>query len=150
AEGKVIPIIDTHQHLWDLSKFRLPWLKGAPTLAKSYLTTDYLKATEGLNVVGSVYMEVDVEPSQQTAEAEYVIGICQRGDTPMKAAVISGRPASDNFSKYIGQFKDNKYIKGLRQVLHNEDLPAGYCLQEKFIRGIRVLGELGMSYDICI
>jgi predicted TIM-barrel fold metal-dependent hydrolase len=150
AEGKAIPIIDTHQHLWDLSKFRLPWLKTAPTLAKSYVSSDYLKATEGLNVVGSVYMEVDVEPSQQTAEAEYVIGICQRGDTPMKAAVISGRPASDGFPKYIGQFKDNNYIKGIRQVLHNEDLPAGYCLQEKFIQGIRLLGELGMSFDICI
>ncbi|HZK80457.1 MAG TPA: hypothetical protein VFC46_05300, partial [Humisphaera sp.] len=23
-------IIDTHQHLWDLSKFNLPWLADAP------------------------------------------------------------------------------------------------------------------------
>ena len=27
-----IPIIDTHQHLWDLDKFRLPWLADAPAL----------------------------------------------------------------------------------------------------------------------
>src|SRR4051812_6465305 len=97
AEGKAIPILDTHQHLWDVSKFRLPWLQKVPALAKSYLTSDYLKATEGLHVVGSVYMEVDVEPSQQPAEAEYVLAICKKGDTPMKAAVISGRPASDAF-----------------------------------------------------
>src|SRR5206468_1435724 len=51
---------------------------------------------------------------------------------------------------YIRRFNDGKYIKGVRQVLHNEGMPAGYCLAPNFIRGIRLLGELGLSYDICI
>src|SRR5262245_17068305 len=83
ADANPLPIVDTHQHLWDLSKFRLPWLKTAETLRKNYLMTDYLDATKGLNVVKSVYMEVDVEPTQQTQEAEYVIDLCQRKDNPM-------------------------------------------------------------------
>ena len=41
-----MPIIDTHQHLWDLDRFKLPWLKTAPQLAKSYLPADYKKATQ--------------------------------------------------------------------------------------------------------
>src|SRR5688500_18442970 len=53
------PIIDTHQHLWDLSKFRLPWHKDSPAMAKSHLMSDYLAATAGLGVVKTVYMEVD-------------------------------------------------------------------------------------------
>src|SRR4051812_15889290 len=56
----MIPIVDTHQHLWDLKKFRLPWLKDAPRLARDFLMEDYLEATRGLGVVKSVYMEVDV------------------------------------------------------------------------------------------
>ena len=36
-----LPIIDTHQHLWDLSRFKLPWLKGAPKLDRSFLMDDY-------------------------------------------------------------------------------------------------------------
>jgi predicted TIM-barrel fold metal-dependent hydrolase len=146
----MLPIIDTHQHLWDLGKFKLPWIKEGSPLARSYLTADYLKATAGLNVVKSVYMEVDVEPSQQAAEAEYVIDICKNGKTPMVAAIISGRPNSEGFKDYITRFKDSRYIKGVRQVLHGPDTPAGYCLDEKFIQGIRLLGDMGLSFDLCL
>lgn len=146
----MLPIIDTHQHLWDLDKFRLAWVKDHPTLEKNFLPADYRKATEGLNVVKAVYMEVDVVEPQQTAEAEYVTELCKKGERPTVAAVVSGRPASDGFEKYIDQFKNNKYIKGIRQVLHNPGNPAGFCLEERFVRGIRMLGARGLSYDLCM
>ena len=145
----MIPIIDTHQHLWDLTIFHLPWQKGNPKLARSFVMRDYLEATAGLNVVKSIYMEVDVEPSQQPAEADHVIAICQRGDTPMAAAVISGRPAGEGFKDYIIRYKQSPFIKGVRQVLHVPETPPGYCLDDRFIRGIRLLGTLGLSFDIC-
>lgn len=146
----MIPIIDTHQHLWDLRKFTLPWVDGAPAINRSYLQSDYAEATAGLNVVKAVYMEVDVEPSQQVAEALYIIDQCQRPDTPTAGAVISGRPASTDFAAYIGQFKGNPYIKGVRQVLHGPETPAGYCLQPTFVKNIQLLGELGLSFDLCL
>lgn len=146
----MLPIIDTHQHLWDLSKFKLPWLAGAPAIDHSYLQSDYAAATAGLNVVKAVYMEVDVEPTQQMAEARYIIEQCERDDTPTVGAVISGRPASADFAPYITQFKGSPYIKGVRQVLHGPSTPAGYCLQPTFVKNIQLLGELGMSFDLCL
>lgn len=146
----MLPIIDTHQHLWDLSKFTLHWTADAPPLARNYLQSDYAEATQGLNVVKAVYMEVDVDPAQQVAEAEYIIDQCQRTDTPTVAAVISGRPASDGFRTYITQFKDSPYIKGVRQVVHGGDTGPGYSLQPTFVKSVQLLGELGLSFDICI
>ncbi|MCI0456933.1 MAG: amidohydrolase family protein [Gemmataceae bacterium] len=145
-----MPIVDTHQHLWDLGKFRLPWIKQGSPLARSFLVRDYLEATAGLNVVKAVYMEVDVEPAQQAAEAAYVINLCQRGEGKMAAAVISGRPSAEGFRPYITPFRDSRWIKGVRQVLHGEGTPPGYCLAERFVRGIRLLGELGLSFDLCL
>ena len=80
-----LPIIDTHQHLWDLTKFKLPWLTGdeGKALGRSYVTKDYKEAVAGLNVVKTVYMEVDVDPSQQDAEAEYVIDLCAKPAQPL-------------------------------------------------------------------
>jgi predicted TIM-barrel fold metal-dependent hydrolase len=149
SETEYPPIVDTHQHLWDLGRFRLPWLAGAGAINRSFVMKDYLEATAGLNVLKTVYMEVDVEPGQQVEEAEYVIDQCRRPDNPMAAAVISGRPAAPEFKAYITRFKDSPSIKGVRQVLHG-GTPPGYCLTPEFIGGIRLLGELGMRFDICI
>lgn len=158
--GDVFPIIDTHQHLWDLRRFRLPWLKGNPHLDRSFLMADYLAATADLGtfppdgapgrVVKTVYMEVDVDPAQQQAEADYVTRLCAQADNPMVAAAISGRPAADGFAAYVRPFRDSAYVKGVRQVLHGPGTPPGYCLNERFVRGIRLLGELGMTFDLCL
>src|SRR5262249_22112098 len=60
------------------------------------------------------------------------------------------RPASDGFAKYIRPFKDSAYVKGLRQVLHGPSTRAGYCLDRQFIKGIRLLGELGLHFELCM
>jgi predicted TIM-barrel fold metal-dependent hydrolase len=145
-----LAIIDTHQHLWDLKKFRLPWIDKASPLARSFVLRDYDAATAGLNVVQSVYMEVDVDPAQQVAEVDHVRDLCRRADNVMTAAVVSGRPASDGFAKYLDHFKGSAYIKGVRQVLHGAGTPAGYCLHKNFVRGIRLLGERGLRFDLCM
>lgn len=146
-----IPIIDTHQHLWDIQRIKPPWLDGAPEiLRRSYVMSDYLAATHGLNVVQAVYMEIDADPRQHIEEAEYLLEICQSAKHPTVAGVISGRPNSSSFRDYILRYKGNRFIKGVRQVLHGGTTPPGYCLQELFVASLRLLGEIGMSFDLCL
>ncbi len=145
-----MPIIDTHQHLWDLSRFRLPWVQPGTPLGHSFLLSDYQRAAEGLDIVKTIYMEVDVEPSQQQAEADFVIATCKQPESRMVAGVVSGRPASDGFAQYARQFQGSPSIKGIRQVLHGGGTPPGYCLDPKFIQGIRLLGTLGLRFDLCM
>jgi len=150
GDRAIFPIIDTHQHLWDLTKFRLGWLKKGEPLDASYTPAEYAKATEGLNVVKSVYMEVDVVPEQQQQEADYIVALCESGKTPTCAAVISGRPNSDGFAKYITPYKGHKYVKGVRQVLHVPETTPAYYLDRQFVKGVQLLGELGLSFDLCV
>ena len=146
-----LPIVDTHQHLWDLEKVNPPWLKGASdTLRRRYTNAEYAVATRGLNVVKAVYMEVDVASDQHVAEAEHVIEICRSKQYPTVAAVIGGRPAAEGFDRYIARFRGNPYVKGVREVLHRAEAQAGYCLEPAYVRGIRLLGEAGLSFDLCM
>ncbi|MFP6631732.1 MAG: amidohydrolase family protein [Planctomycetota bacterium] len=150
GETALIPIVDTHQHMWDLGRFELPWTKDEKPLARNFLMSDYLEASSGLNVVKTVYMEVDVTPSQQVKEAEHVVEMCRRDDNPMSGAVISGRPSSDGFRDYITAFKDTPEIKGVRRILQVGETPPGHCLGDKFVESVRLVGELGMSFDLCM
>lgn len=149
-ESPMLPVIDTHQHLWDLRKIKLNWMKKGDSLENNFTPVEYAAAIEGLNVVKSVYMEVDVVKEMQQIEADYVVELCKSKSTTMVAAVVGGHPASDGFAKYVSQFKGSPYVKGIRQVIHADSTPAGYSLSSAFIKGVQLLGEIGLSFDICI
>ncbi len=151
AAEDLLPIIDTHQHLWDLKKFQPPWLAGAPkVLGSSHVTSDFLEATKGLNVVKAIYMEIDVHPDDQVREAKHVIELCKDPKHPTSAAIISGRPNSEGFAKYLRPLLKSGYVKGVRQVLHVPSAEKGMCLQKQFVRSMKFLGKKQINYDFCM
>jgi L-fuconolactonase len=112
--------------------------------------SDYLSAVKGLPVKQTVYMEVDVDPVQQADEADYVLDMCERDDNPLTAAVIGGHPATQAFDSHVTKYAKRGEVKGVRQVLHSAATPQGYCLAPDFVKGVRRLGELGLSFDLCM
>lgn len=150
AAGEKRRIIDTHQHLWDLKKFRLPWIEKKSFLDRDYTPTDYEAGVKGLGIVQAVYLEVDVAPAQHDAEADHIAALCAKGETPTRAAVIGGRPASPGFAKYVRRFRGHRHVRGLRQVLHGGTTPPGYCLEKAFVKGVQLLGETGLHFELCM
>jgi len=145
-----LPIIDTHQHLWDLSKVHPPWLKPERPICRNYVMEDYLAAARGLNIVKAVYMEIAVAPEDLMAEADYVLDLCRRRVGPTRAAVLGGRPGHPEFKQYISRFRGNPYVKGIRQIIRSAGKGPSPLLSEEFVEGIRLLGILGMRFDICV
>ena len=148
--GKLIPIIDTHQHLWDLSQMSLPWTKNLELMNRSYLMSDYLRDSDGMGIIGSVYMEVNVTPEQRLTEIDQITSHCVSSSNPMKALVISGDPDSNQFNEYLDSVSGNSFIKGLRCVLHMDEREKGSCLRKDFVSGVKELGRRGLLFSICI
>ncbi len=146
----MIPIVDTHQHLWDLEQFSLPWLADVEALNNNYRMDDYQRATAESGVAKTVYMEVDVAPEQRLAEVDFVSDLCARDDNPMAGAVISGSPGDAGFADYMARFSDNAYVKGVRQVLHVPSAARGACVEPRFVEGMHLLGSMGKCFDLCM
>jgi L-fuconolactonase len=146
----MIPIVDTHQHLWDLNVLSLPWLDGVPELASDHVMSTYAEASGAFDVAKTVYMEVDVSPGQIETERDYVFGLCDADDNPMAGATLRGRPGVAGFADWVNGLANDTRAKGFRQVIHPPDMAADYCLQESFVNDVRRLGDIGKHFDICI
>ncbi len=150
AADSALEILDTHQHLWDTRKQQLPWLGGAPEiLRRNYLSEDYAAATEGLPV-RALYMEVDVAETGLNDEAEGLRRLCASKTSQTFAAVLGGRPASEQFEDYVKRHSEGGFLRGIRRVLHNQETPRGLCLEKSFLRGVRALGKMGLTFDLCM
>lgn len=141
-----VQIVDAHVHVWNLQQFRLPWLDHAgPLLDRDYSIADYEQAIDGLNIVRSYYVEVDVAPDQKEAEARYVSGLCAAGKSPIRAAIVGGTPGRAGFRTYIDQFKHDQNIRGVR-------CGFGDAIKDRkaLTDDLNFLFDLGMSFDLLL
>jgi predicted TIM-barrel fold metal-dependent hydrolase len=144
SSGKLLPIIDTHQHLCDFERFKVGWC--TPPLPRNFNMEDYLEAVDGLNVIKSVYVEVGVAPENRRAEALYSIELCKDSSNPMVGAVIGADIGSADFEEYMSEFKNSPYIKGIRSGFRSSD----ELLNEQVVKNMRILGSMNFSFEFSL
>jgi L-fuconolactonase len=144
------PIVDTHVHLWDPKRFRMPWLDGNPLLNQVYELPEYNAHTAGVTIEALVYAEVDVAPSYRLLEAQWVDSLARRD--PRVQGIIASAPLEDGVAvrSLLQALRDvGPRVKGIRRLLQGESDDA-FCLRSGFVAGVKLLPEFGMSFDICI
>ncbi|WP_104402388.1 amidohydrolase family protein [Vibrio penaeicida] len=142
-------IIDSHLHLWDLDEFDLPWVNGFEALNKTFSLEMY--QSDFKSVDRAIYVEVDVIENQKDKEIEAIGQLCRDPNSPLVAMVASLDVCRSDITSYLQRVhSDAKHVVGFRQVLHTEERPQGYCLQESFVKGVQEIGNAGFSFDVCI
>jgi L-fuconolactonase len=144
------PIVDAHVHLWDPQRFRMAWLDGNTTLGRSFDVADFREHTAGVEVGAFVYVEVDVAPHYALLEAQWAEERAR--EEPRLRGIVAHAPLEygEQARAFLAALAAiGPRVKGVRRLLQGEPDPA-FCLRPEFVRGVRLLPELGFSFDICI
>ena len=141
-------IIDTHQHLWDLDRFRYSWTANQPKLNRSFLMRDYFEATDGIEIVKSVHVEADVDEAFMLDETWWILSLAERDDNPLAGVVAVTRPEYDNFRDQIEAIAGRPQLKGIRRLLQSE--LDELSTTTTFVENVRWLEEFDLSFDLCV
>ena len=141
--------LDAHLHLWNPDVFTLGWLEGLDALNREFTPELYTADIGG--TAGAVYVEVDVAEDERDREIDAIGRLVHSPSNPVCAMVAALNPARKDIADYLDKLIPKaSHIVGFRQVLHTPEMPAGYCRSLEFIAGVKIIGDRGFSFDLCI
>ena len=143
------PIVDAHVHLADPKGFGYAWTANAPSLNRTVLPAEFFKAAAPVKIEKFVFVEVDVDLPQHVAEAEWIDGLAL--SEPKLAGMVAALPLEQGkaVAGDLEEIARLKAARGIRRLIQNQADPD-FCIQPKFIEGLKLLPQHDLVFDICI
>ena len=159
-----LPILDAHQHFWDLSLGRHPWLRDEPPppfrygdtrpLRRDYLPADYRADIRGHRVVGTVYVETEWDPADPIAETRWVETLTAKEGLP-SAVVAQARLDGEDVEEILARQAACPLVRGIRHKPQAAPSPdsvvqgaAGSMSDPRWRAGYARLARHGLSFDL--
>lgn len=138
-------IIDAHHHLWEYNDRDYTWMSGQMgALRRNFLMPDLAQVMRESEVEGTVA----VQARQTTEETEWLLEL-SKSHGAIRGVVGWVELAGNRAGDQLARFAANRKLKAVRHVLHDEP-DDNYMLRADFNRGISLLREYGLVYDLLI
>lgn len=138
-------IIDTHVHVWDLSRAEYPWLKGDSSILNQTWRIEQIKderKAAGITTGMLVQAGGNIEDTDAMLETAY--------KTDWIGGVVCWLPLmnTDETNRLLEErFLKEKYFKGVRHQIHDEK-NTEWLLQPSVIESLKVLAAHDIPYDV--
>ncbi len=137
--------IDAHHHFWKYSPKEYGWISDEmQVIRRDFLPPDLEREITKVGVDGVV----SVQARQTLQETEGLLNWAERLDF-IKGVVGWAPLVSEGVRGDIERFAGRDALKGVRHVLHDES-DDRYILREDFNRGVALLKDFSLVYDILI
>lgn len=143
-------LIDSHVHLWDTARLDYPWLTGIPAIDSPHLPGEYRDASEGYDVEKLVFVQCDVADGQSRDEVRWISELAET-DEPRIAGIVAWAPVAEGsaVAPELEWLATMPLVRGVRQLIQPEADNA-FCAKPDFVRGVQLVGQAGLSFDLCI
>ena len=158
------PIVDPHQHFWDLGRNYYPWLCDPKpvhfrygdytSLKRNYLPPDYLRDAGTLNIVKTVHEDALWDPSDPAGETRWLETVAAEYGYPY-ACVGSALFARDDIEAVLAAHAKSKLTRGVRNFPVSAASAGearrgqpGSMDDPKWRRGYALLEKHGFLFDV--
>jgi L-fuconolactonase len=146
----LMPVLDAHHHLWDLSVREQPWLSTHPDLAplrRDFGLEDLVPLAAAAGVTGTVIVQTVTEPG----ETPEMLALTGRGSL-ISAVVgwtdLTAPSVADDLAA-LRDRPDAGRLAGIRHpVLMESD--RDWLLRPDVLRGLAAVGAAGLTYDVVV
>jgi predicted TIM-barrel fold metal-dependent hydrolase len=164
ASNETIPIVDAHQHFWDLDRNYHPWLCDPlpipfrygdyAALRQNYLPPDYRRDSARFRIVKTVHMEAEWDRADPVAETRWVEAVSREYGFP-SACIGHADPGRPDIEEVLAGHAASPLVRGIRHKPAAASDPreavrgaAGSMDDPVWRRGYALLERFGLSYDL--
>ncbi len=160
-----LPIVDAHQHFWDLSSgIRYPWLDGKEwawlgdysAIRRDYLPAQYRRDSVLHNVVATVHIEAECDRRDQVRETAWLTELNERHGMP-NAIVAHAWIDTPDAEEILEGHRRFPLVRGVRTKPVTAASPgesvrgqARSMQDPKWLAGLDLLRSRGLSWDLRI
>lgn len=159
-----LPIIDAHQHFWDVTLDKHPAFRAEPplpfrygdtrSLRRNYLPADYRADTRGHRVVATVYVETEWDPADPLGETRWVQELAAREGLP-SVVVAQAWLDRDDVEDVLARQAACPLVRGIRHKPSAAPSPdavvpgaPGSMGDARWRAGFARLTRHGLSFDL--
>ncbi len=159
-----LPVIDAHQHFWDLERNYHPWLCDAElipfrygdysAIRRTYMPSDYRADSDGFRVVATVHVEAEWPRPDPVAETRWLAEVAAAHGFP-SAIVAHAEPDRADIEEVLAAHAACPLVRGIRHKPAAASRPddarrggRGSMDDETWRRGYAALERFGFSYDL--
>lgn len=137
--------IDAHHHFWKYNPAEYDWIDASMTTIRcDFLPTDLKRELDNVGIDAAV----SVQARQTLEETTWLLDLADEND--FLKGVVGWAPLTDpNVRAILDRLADGRKLKGIRHIVQAEP-DDDFILREDFNRGVRLLAQYGLAYDILI
>jgi predicted TIM-barrel fold metal-dependent hydrolase len=159
-----LPIVDAHQHFWDLERNYYPWLCDARPIAfrygdygalkRSYLPQDYIADAGSNPVVKTVHVEAEWDPRDPLGETRWIEQLTATHGLP-SACVAQAWLDRDDVEAVLAAQAARPLVRGIRHKPKAASAPdhavrgaPGSMDDPRWRHGFAMLERYRLSFDL--
>lgn len=164
GEAQIGPIVDAHQHFWDLVRHRYPWLQDEPpppfrygstrSLRRNYLPAHYRRDCAGVTVRATVHVEAEWDPKDPMGEQRWLAALKARSGLP-SVSVAQARLDREDVAEVLDEAAKFPFVRGVRHKPRAAPGAAGVRRgapgsmdDPRWRAGFALLAHHGFSFDL--